>query len=50
MFSMFLEWEPNLLSIYCIIHTKKKVEFWPDRWVVKDMNDKFKVVASGYFD
>jgi hypothetical protein len=41
---------PNLLSIYCITHTNKKVEFWPDRWVVKDINDNFKVVASGYCD
>jgi hypothetical protein len=41
---------PNLLSIYCITHTNKKVEFWPDQWVVKDMNDGFKVVASRYCD
>jgi hypothetical protein len=41
---------PNLLSIYCITHTNKKVEFWLDRWVVKDISDKFKVVAFGYCD
>jgi hypothetical protein len=41
---------PNLLSIYDITHTNKKVEFWPNQWVIKDINDDFKVIASGYCD
>jgi hypothetical protein len=41
---------PNLLSIYHIAHTNKKVEFWPNQLVVKDMNDGFEVVAFGYCD
>jgi hypothetical protein len=41
---------PNLLSIYHITHTNKKVEFWPNRWVIKDIDDGFKVVASRYCD
>jgi hypothetical protein len=36
---------PNLLSIYHITHTNKKVEFWLDQWVIKDIDDGFKVVA-----
>ena len=40
----------NLLSIYHIAYTNKKLEFWLDRWVIKDINDRFKVVASRYCD
>jgi hypothetical protein len=36
----------NPLSIYCIKHTNKKVEFWLDRLIVKEINDMFKVVSS----
>lgn len=39
---------PNLLSIYCITHTNKKVEFRQHLWVIKNINDGFKVVASSY--
>jgi hypothetical protein len=41
---------PNLLSIYRITHTNKKVELWLDIWVVEDISGKFKVVASRYCD
>jgi hypothetical protein len=41
---------PNLLSIYRITHTNKRLEFWPDKWVMKDMSNFFKVVAARYFD
>ena len=40
----------NLISIYHITHTNKKVEFWSDQWVLKNMNDDFKVVASRHCD
>lgn len=40
----------NLLSIYCITHTTKRVEFWRVWWVVKEMNGGFKVVYAGYCD
>jgi hypothetical protein len=38
---------PNLLSIYHIAHTNKRVKLWPKRWVAKDTNDDFKVVSFG---
>jgi hypothetical protein len=41
---------PNLLSIYCIANTNKKMEFLPNQCVVKGMSDGFKVVAPGYCD
>jgi hypothetical protein len=40
----------NLLFVYRITHTNKKVEFCPDKWVVTEINDKLKVVASRYYD
>jgi len=36
----------QILSLCIASHTNKKVEFWPNQWVVKDTSDGFKVVAS----
>jgi hypothetical protein len=41
---------PNHFSIYYITHMNKKVEFWPNKWVVQNINDRFKGISSGYYD
>jgi hypothetical protein len=30
--------------------TGKKVEFWPNTWVIKDLNNQFSAVATGFVD
>ena len=50
MFSTFSGYDQNLLSIHYITYTSKKVELQLDRWVVKHMNDYFKVVIFRYCD
>jgi hypothetical protein len=40
----------GLLSIYCITSPNKKEIFLQDKWIVKDINDRFKFVASKYCD
>ena len=41
---------PILLSIYSITDSKKKVNFYLDQLVIKDIDYGFKVVTSSYYD
>jgi hypothetical protein len=45
MFSTLLECDQIFFT-----HANKKVECWPNKWAIKDINDNFKVVASRYHD
>ena len=40
----------NLLSIYRACQKGFKFEAWPDKYVLKDINQNFKVVSSGLVD
>jgi hypothetical protein len=40
----------NSLSIYHIAQTNEKVEFCSNIWVIKDISNVFKVVASKFCD
>lgn len=40
----------NLLATPQLTQIGKKVEFWPDQFVVKDIHNNFVVVAEGFLD
>jgi len=40
----------NLLYVPQLNQTRKKVEFWLDWFVVKDMHNTFSIVTKGFFD
>ena len=40
----------NLVSVYCACQNGYKFETWPDKYVLKDINNNFKVVSSSPVD
>jgi hypothetical protein len=40
----------NLFSVPQLTHTSKKVELWPNQFVVKDMHNAFVVFSKGFLN